>query len=68
MIFLTFQNIQGGLWDVQGNGIQKIEDANIAQAILNRTNSMNMNIGIQAVITTLALAAFPELLHKLNVY
>lgn len=40
----------------------------MAQAILDRTNKMNIDIGIQAVLTTLVLAAIPELLQKLNVY
>lgn len=55
---------QEGLWDVDGSGLQKIEDASIAQAILDKVNSMNSATGVQAAVITLALALIPFIWQK----
>lgn len=50
---------QSGLWDVEGVGLQKIEDRDTAQAILARVNSMNSQVPLKALGLTLALALTP---------
>jgi hypothetical protein len=52
---------QSGLWDVSGTGLQKIENQSLAQAILERTNTMNKS----AAIKSLAIAAGLDLLATL---
>lgn len=57
---------QGGLWDIEGAGLQKIQDRNIAQAILVRTNTMNKDIGVKALSLTTILAALPTIINIVN--
>ncbi len=57
---------QGGLWDVDGSGLQKIQDTGLATAILRKTNEMNKAIGIKAVSLTVILAVAPTVLGKLQ--
>ena len=57
---------QGGLWDIEGAGLQKIQDRNIAQAILARTNNMNKDIGIKAVGLTSVLAIIPTIIDMIT--
>lgn len=54
---------QGGLWDVDGSGLQKIQDTNVATAILRKTNAMNKEIGVKAVSLTAVLATVPTLVN-----
>mgnify|MGYP006889521535 CR=1 FL=1 len=57
---------QGGLWDVDGSGLQKIEDVNLATSLLRKTNAMNKAIGVKAVSLTAALALAPALVSNLS--
>ena len=69
LLFIYRWNIaQGGLWDVDGTGIKKIEDQGLAQAILDRTNKMNTRIGVQAVGLTVVLAVLPEIYERLKLF
>jgi hypothetical protein len=54
------------LWDVDGSGLQKIQDTGLATAILRKTNEMNKAIGIKAVSLTVILAVAPTVLGKLQ--
>ena len=51
---------QGGLWDIDGSGLQRIEDDSIASAILRKTNTMNFQIGAKAIVITAVLTTLPE--------
>ena len=51
---------QAGLWDVDGNGLRKIEDPNLAQAILQRVNNMNIDNGIRCIALAGAFALLPQ--------
>jgi hypothetical protein len=55
---------QGGLWDVDGSGIKPIQDINTAQAILNKVNKMNVEIGVQAAVISLVLSTLAQLVHQ----
>lgn len=55
---------QGGLWDVEGTGLSRIEDKGLALKILERTNAMNKNVGMISIGITLVLAAVPEFFNK----
>ena len=46
-----------------GVGLQKIQDDNVAQALLRKTNAMNLDIGKKAVGAVLVLAALPEFVN-----
>ena len=54
------------MWDVDGSGLQKIEDTSLATSILRRTNAMNKAIGVKAVSLTAALALAPTLVSSLS--
>jgi hypothetical protein len=58
---------QDGKWDVDGTGLQKIPDRTLAQQILKRVNSMNIQIGLQSVIITGVLLVAPIITQKLLV-
>jgi hypothetical protein len=51
---------QAGLWDVDGNGLSKIEDPNTARAILNKVNNMNLDNLIQCSAYAGAFAVLPR--------
>lgn len=46
--------------DVDGQGIKKIEDVNVAQAILERVNAMNLDTIIDASLVAGAFAILPQ--------
>lgn len=58
---------QDGKWDVDGTGLQKIPDRTLAQQILNKVNSMNIQIGLQSVVITGAMLLAPIIMEKLFV-
>ena len=41
-------------------GLTKIEDATLAQKIVERVNAMNVETGLQAVAVAIAFAALPQ--------
>lgn len=51
---------QSGLWDVDGNGLTRIEDPNLAQAILQRVNAMNLNTALQVGVPVTLFALVPQ--------
>jgi hypothetical protein len=55
---------QGGLWDVSNTGLQKIVDSSLAQAILQRTNGMNLSIGLQSLVIAGGLDLLAALIEK----
>lgn len=55
---------QGGLWDVSGTGLQKIADNSIAQAMLKRTNGMNLSIGLKSLAIAGSLDLLATLIEK----
>ena len=56
---------QAGLWDVDGSGLQPVGNKDIADKILKKVNSMNLDIGVKSAAVTLALAAIPEIIALL---
>lgn len=50
---------QAGLWDV-GDGLTKIDDANLASAILAKVNRMNIDTAIQGFVPVAIFAALPQ--------
>jgi hypothetical protein len=50
---------QGGLWDVDGNGLQPIEDASLAKAIRDKVNQFNKEKLIQSLVFSAAFCFFP---------
>ena len=48
---------RSGLWDVTGNGMEKIADAKLARALLDKVNDFNVKTGLKGVALTLAFAA-----------
>ena len=57
---------QGGLWDVDGTGVQRIKSSGIANALLDKTNKMNLKIGVKAVGISALLTVIPELFHFIS--
>ncbi len=54
------------MWDVDGTGIRKIEDQDLARAFMEKVNEMNLETGRNAVILAAAFAALPhDLVAKL---
>lgn len=51
---------QSGMWDVDGNGLSKIEDPELASAILNKVNNMNLENLVKVVIPVAAFALLPQ--------
>jgi hypothetical protein len=45
---------------VDGNGLSKIEDSNIARAILEKVNTMNADTAIQCFTTAGLFAILPQ--------
>ncbi len=54
---------QGGAWDVDGSGIQKIEEPDLASAIRQRVNEFNLQSTAVCALLTLAFVLVPELLR-----
>jgi len=50
---------QGGFWDVDGTGIRKIEDEDLATAFMTKVNGMNIDTVKDAVIVSGIFAALP---------
>jgi hypothetical protein len=57
---------QGGIWDVEGAGMRKIKDINIANALLAKTNQMNFDICKQAVGLVALIALAPSAIQVLK--
>jgi hypothetical protein len=51
---------QAGLWDVDGNGLAKIEDANVARAILKKVNDMNTETVVKVAVPATLFALLPQ--------
>jgi len=49
-----------GLWDVDGTGMRKIEDPNLARAFLNRVNDMNISVSRDAFLVSALFAILPQ--------
>jgi len=48
------------LWDVDGNGLKKIEDPNLARAILSKVNAMNLNTAARCAVPAGIFAVLPQ--------
>jgi len=51
---------QNGLWDVDGQGLKKIEDSNVARAILEKVNALNAKTVVQAILIAGSFAILPQ--------
>jgi hypothetical protein len=51
---------QSGLWDVDGNGLRKIDDPNLAASILRRVNDMNFDALVKVGLLGSVFAALPR--------
>eukprot|EP00558_Chaetoceros_sp_UNC1202_P009241 CAMPEP_0197237268 /NCGR_PEP_ID=MMETSP1429-20130617/4150_1 /TAXON_ID=49237 /ORGANISM="Chaetoceros sp., Strain UNC1202" /LENGTH=80 /DNA_ID=CAMNT_0042696237 /DNA_START=154 /DNA_END=396 /DNA_ORIENTATION=+ len=51
---------QEGLWDVDGTGMRRIEDENLAKAFLQRVNQMNIDTGKEMLFVSSVFAALPH--------
>ncbi len=51
---------QAGLWDVDGAGLKKIEDPSIAQAILDKVNSMNFETATACFVGSAIFGLLPQ--------
>jgi hypothetical protein len=51
---------QGGMWDVDGTGIRKIEDQDLARAFMEKVNAMNIETGRNALILAALFATLPH--------
>ncbi|GKY99236.1 hypothetical protein MPSEU_000878900 [Mayamaea pseudoterrestris] len=51
---------QAGLWDIEGTGLKSIEDRDLATALLNKVNAMNVKIGLTVTIPVLLFALLPS--------
>ena len=45
---------------MDGNGLAKIEDPNLARALLDKVNTLNINTALQTLIATTIFAALPK--------
>jgi hypothetical protein len=50
---------QGGLWDVDGSGLQPIEDVSLAKAIRDKVNQFNKDKLIQSIVFCSIFCFFP---------
>ena len=48
------------MWDVDGRGMSKIEDADLANALLDKVNAFNGTTAIQSAIAVVIFAAIPK--------
>ena len=45
---------------MDGNGLSKIEDSNLARAILDKVNAMNLDTAIQCFLASGVFAVLPQ--------
>lgn len=51
---------QNGLWDVDGTGMQKIDDPTLAQAFVEKVNSFNIDTAKIVFLWSAAFAILPQ--------
>lgn len=51
---------QAGLWDVDGTGLQPVNDPTVDRAILQKVNAMNIDTAVRVVVPVTAFAALPQ--------
>jgi len=51
---------QAGLWDVDGTGLQKIDDPTLARAFLDKVNDYNFRQALQCTLIVGVYAALPQ--------
>jgi hypothetical protein len=51
---------QNGLWDVDGMGLKKINDADVASQIVERVNAMNVEGVKKAALIAVPFAILPQ--------
>lgn len=51
---------QAGLWDVDGNGLSKIDDPSTARAILDKVNNMNLATALKVAFPCIVFALLPQ--------
>ncbi|GHP05633.1 hypothetical protein PPROV_000438300 [Pycnococcus provasolii] len=49
----------GGVWDVDGTGLQEIEDKSVADAILQKVNNFNVASAVATAVVVAAFCAIP---------
>lgn len=47
------------MWDVDGTGIQKIDDPTLAAALFDKVNKANIGFGALSAVITAAFCFFP---------
>lgn len=48
------------MWDVDGTGMRKIEDPNLARAFLEKINALNTGIGRDIFLASTMFALLPQ--------
>lgn len=56
------------MWDVDGSGLSKIEDPDIAQAILRKVNDMNAETLVKVAVPVTAFALLPKPIASMLVF
>ena len=51
---------QSGLWDVDGTGMTKIDDPQLARAFVDNINALNVQTGVDALLYSVAFAILPQ--------
>lgn len=51
---------QSGRWDVDDTGIRDIQDPNLARAILEKVNAMNLQTGRDVILLSAIFAILPQ--------
>lgn len=49
------------MWDVDGSGIQTIDDPAVAARLRDKVNAFNLKTGVYVAVATLIYAALPAL-------
>lgn len=51
---------QDGLWDLDDTGLVPVPDANLAKALLDRVNALNLEIAVKACVPVVFFAVLPQ--------
>jgi len=51
---------QSGLWEVDGNGLSKIEDPKLARAFVEKVNAMNADTALKTIVPSFIFASLSQ--------
>mmetsp|Transcript_25321 Transcript_25321/g.24271 ORF Transcript_25321/g.24271 Transcript_25321/m.24271 type:complete len:81 (+) Transcript_25321:98-340(+) len=51
---------QSGIWDIDGTGMKKIDDPNLAKAFMDEVNSLNIATARDALLSSAIFAVLPQ--------